>query len=102
MRFLFYILLLIQLVYTQSWNNHPELIWKTFETEHFIFHYHEGTERTVSEAAFVSEKIYKPITDYYDYRPKDKTTIVIKDTDDIENGTAFYYDNKFLLEDHHL
>ena len=101
MRYIVYILL-FNLIIAQSWHNHPELDWKTFETEHFVFHYHEGAEKTVSEAAFVAEKIYKPITDYYDYRPKTKTSIVIKDTDDIANGTAFYYDNKLEIWAHPL
>ena len=97
-----YIILFFQFIYSQSWFNHPELNWKTFETDHFIFHYHEGTEKTVSEAAFVAEKIYKPITDYYDFRPKDKTTIVIRDSDDFSNGTAYYYDNKLEIWAHPL
>ena len=79
MRYFLYILL-VSSIFSQSWYNHPELIWKTYETDHFIFHYHEGTERTVSEAALVAENIYKPITDYYDFSPKTKTTIVIKDS----------------------
>jgi len=102
LRILFSILFLLQLGYTQSWYNHPELVWKTFETEHFIFHYHEGTEKTVNEAAYVAEAIYAPITDYYDYRPETKTTIIIKDTDDIANGTAYYYDNKLEIWAHPL
>ena len=96
MRYYIYILL-ASCILSQSWYNHPELVWKTYETEHFIFHYHEGTENTVSEAAKVAERIYKPITDYYDFRPKNKTTIVIKDTDDFANGTAYYYDNKLEI-----
>ena len=96
MRYLIYIILMSN-IFSQSWYNHPELIWKTYETEHFIFHYHEGTENTVTEAAIVAENIYKPITDYYDFRPKTKTTIIIKDTDDFANGTAYYYDNKLEI-----
>jgi hypothetical protein len=26
--------------------NHPELDWSTFETEHFVVHFHQGTRRT--------------------------------------------------------
>tara|TARA_Y100001970_G_scaffold124989_1_gene154780 strand:- start:7501 stop:10494 length:2994 start_codon:yes stop_codon:yes gene_type:complete len=96
------IFILFSFIFSQSWYNHTELNWRTFETDHFIFHYHEGTENTVSEAAFVAEKIYKPITDYYDFRPKTKTVIIIKDTDDISNGTAFYYDNKLEIWAHPL
>jgi hypothetical protein len=102
MKYIFYIIILINVILTQTWHNHPELKWKNFETEHFIFYYHEGTERTVSEAAYVAEKIYKPITDYYNYKPTTKTSIVIKDTDDIANGTAYYYDNKLEIWAHPL
>ena len=52
------IFILFSFIFSQSWYNHTELNWRTFETDHFIFHYHEGTENTVSEAAFVAEKIY--------------------------------------------
>ena len=59
------------------WYNHPELEWRTLETEHFKIHYHQATERSAREAAEVAEYVYKPITDLYDFRPKNKTEIVI-------------------------
>ncbi len=90
-------ILFFSMIITQSLYNHPELIWKTFETKNFIFHYHEGCESTVNEAAYVAEKIFNPITDYYNYKPSSKTTIVIKDTDDFSNGIAYYYDNKIEI-----
>ena len=31
--------------------NHPELEWKTIETQHFKIHFHQGTERSAREAA---------------------------------------------------
>ena len=34
---------------------HPELEWRTIETEHFFIHYHEGTERTARVAALALE-----------------------------------------------
>ena len=30
---------------------HPELVWKTLETEHFLVHFHDGSERTAQEVA---------------------------------------------------
>ena len=96
MKYIFYIILITSL-FSQSIYNHPELIWKTFETKNFIFHYHQGTENTVNEAAYVAENIYEPITNYYQYRPDEKTVIIIKDTDDFSNGTAYYYDNKIEI-----
>ena len=73
---------LISLLLSQSWFNHPELKWKTLESEHFLVHYHNGSKRTAEEALKVAEFVYTPITDMYKYRPKQKTSIVIKDTDD--------------------
>ncbi len=74
--------------------NHPELEWLTFETEHFFVHYHDGTEWTAKEAAKIAETIYPLVTDFYDFEPSDKTELIIKDTDDIANGAAYYFDNK--------
>ncbi len=77
--------------------NHPELKWYTFESEHFIFHYHEGTERSARMALTVSEEIYPYVTGLYQWAPKEKTQIIIQDTDDYANGGAYYFDNKIVL-----
>src|SRR6056297_2661109 len=77
--------------------NHPELTWHTVETDHFIFHYHDGTEWTVQQAMTVAESVYPHVTGLYDWEPKEKTHIVIQDTDDYANGGAYYFDNKILL-----
>ena len=89
--FIYYFL---SVVFSQSWHNHPELNWQTFETEHFVFYFHDETERSANEAAEIAEKIYKPITDLYQFYPDDKTSIIVKDVDDIANGAAYYFDNK--------
>ena len=94
---IFYPLLLLSCSLAQSWHNHPELEWQTFETEHFIFHYHNETERSCREAATVAENIYFPITQFYDFEPDSKTHIILKDTDDYANGAAYYYDNKIEI-----
>ena len=77
--------------------NHSELEWKTFETENFIFHFHNGTERTAKEGALVAEAIYPNITKLYDFEPLQKTQIVFLDTDDYSNGAAYFYDNKIEI-----
>ena len=81
----------------QSLYNHPELNWQSFETEHFIIHFHDETENSARESAAVAEHIYGPITDYYDYQPRDKTQIILKDTDDYSNGAAYSFDNKIEI-----
>lgn len=74
--------------------NHPELEWFTIETEHFMVHYHAGTERTASLTAKIAEDIYEPITSLYQYEPDTKISFIIRDHDDNSNGAAFYLDNK--------
>ena len=77
--------------------NHPELHWKTFETEHFVVHFHQGTKRTALLVGKIAEEIYPHITGLYDYRPKDKIHFIIKDTDDYSNGGSFFFDNKIEI-----
>ena len=42
----------------QSWYNHSEIDWQSFDTEHFVVHFHEGTELMAREAAAIAENIY--------------------------------------------
>ncbi len=74
--------------------NHPELRWETIETDHFVVHYHQGTERTANLVAKIAEEIYPHITGLYQQWPKEKTHFIIRDTDDYSNGGAFFYENK--------
>ena len=80
-----------------QWDNHPELNWETIETEHFVIHFHQGTERSAREAAEVAEYVYQPIVDLYDFIPKSKTDIVIQDVDDYSNGAAFFFENRIEI-----
>ena len=77
--------------------NHPEFNWKTIETEHFKVHFHDETEMSAREAATVAETIYLPITEFYDFRPSNKTHLILIDPDDYSNGAAYYYDNKIKI-----
>jgi len=77
--------------------NHPELRWFTFETEHFIFHYHKGTEKTANRFANTAEQVYDTITKLYNYYPPEKLHIIINDYEDYANGGAYYYNNKISL-----
>lgn len=77
--------------------NHPELRWFTFETEHFIFHFHNGTEQSANRFASVAEHVYDTITKLYNYRPQEKMRIIINDYEDYANGGAYFYNNKINL-----
>jgi Tol biopolymer transport system component len=76
---------------------HPELNWKTIETEHFYVHYHDGAERTARVVAKIAEEIYAPVTSLYDHKPDQKVSFIIRDYDDISNGAAYFYENKIEL-----
>ena len=89
--------LVLSLAYGQVQYNHPELNWHTFETDHFKIHFHDETEMTAREAATVAEKIYLPITEFYEYEPEHKTHLILIDPDDYSNGAAYYYDNKIMI-----
>lgn len=77
--------------------NHPELEWFSFESEHFIYHYHAGTEQTARMVLRVAEEMYPYVTSVYDFEPATKTQVIIMDTDDYANGGAYYFENKILL-----
>jgi hypothetical protein len=95
--FLLILLLCATTLFAQEAPHHPELEWKTVESEHFIYHYHPGTEWSVQMAMKVSESVYPYVTGLYGWEPKEKTQIVIQDTDDYANGGAYYFDNKIMI-----
>lgn len=95
--FLLFALLAAVTLFAQNEPHHPELEWKTLETEHFIFHFHPGTEWSVQMAMKVSESVYPYVTGLYNWEPKEKTQIIIQDTDDYANGGAYYFDNKIMI-----
>jgi len=73
---------------------HPELKWYTFDTPHFVVHYHQGTQRTAFLAAKIIEDIYPGVTALYNFEPKEKVHLIIKDVDDYSNGGAYFFNNK--------
>lgn len=77
--------------------NHPELEWKTIETEHFFVHYHPEARRTARVIAKIAEDIHVPLTAFYDYEPDTKVHWIIRDHEDYSNGASFYYDNKIEI-----
>jgi Tol biopolymer transport system component len=97
-----FIFIFIVLAYTLAFSqdeeqNHPELDWLSFTTEHFVVHFHQGTYRTASLVGEIAEDIYLPVTNLYHYRPDGKIHFIIKDTDDFSNGGAFFFDNKIEI-----
>ncbi|MCB2212452.1 hypothetical protein KQI52_10110 [bacterium] len=77
--------------------NHPELVWKTMETEHFYVHYDTTATRTAMTVAKIGDEIYETVTRLYEYEPDTKVHLIVKDTDDYANGGAYYYNNKIWI-----
>ena len=77
--------------------NHPELEWRTLESDHFLVHYHNGSKRTAEATLEIAEFVYLPATEMYQYTPDQKTHIIIRDTDDFSNGSAYFFDNKIEI-----
>lgn len=78
----------------EDFASHPELKWRTIETEHFLINYSQGTERTANLVAKIAEEVYPHVTGLYQYHPQNKTEFIIRDTDDYANGGAYFFDNK--------
>ncbi len=96
-KFLIVILLFSGTLQAQFYQyNHPELEWKSFDTEHFSIHFHQGAKRTAYLVAQIAEDIHPHLTELYDYEP-DRIHFIIKDTDDYSNGGAFFFDNKIEI-----
>jgi Tol biopolymer transport system component len=76
---------------------HPELDWRTIETQHFLVHYHTGAERTANTIAKIAEEIYGPITSLYNYVPDQKVNFVVNDASDVANGATDYFGNRIEI-----
>ncbi len=66
----------------------PDLAWYTQETEHFLFHYHDGTENAVNDFVQHAEKIHQRLTRFFDWQPRAKTHVILNDHFDSANGNA--------------
>ncbi len=68
--------------------NHPELVWMNFETEHFKIIYHQGIEALADEVAMIAEQVYRPITQDLGVEPPRRTAIIVTDYLDYSNGLS--------------
>ncbi len=73
--------------------NYPQVKWLTTETEHFVIHYHKGVEWTARKVSLVAETAFDRVTKIYDYVPRGKTHIFVRDLEDRANGFAVWHLN---------
>ena len=74
----------------------PDLKWHTIETNHFLFHYHDGLEERARELIAKSDAIRKEVSAYFDWTPKDKTHVIFNDHLDISNASATPFPNNTI------
>lgn len=66
----------------------PQQQWKTTSTEHFYIHYVEGHEGLALKAARAAERAHRLLHNKLQWRPGDKTHVVLSDEVDLANGRA--------------
>ncbi|MDA8100798.1 MAG: BamA/TamA family outer membrane protein [Nitrospiraceae bacterium] len=67
----------------------PSFVWTTLETPHFLIHYHQGGEEIAQRAAVLAEDIHSRLAPRLRWEPKDRTQLVLIDSTDFANGSAF-------------
>src|SRR4051812_49399995 len=70
-----------------SWVD-PSLNWRTIETQHFLVHFAEQYRQQARSAAAAAERVYPVVTSLLDWRPRNRTHLVILDSADFANGSA--------------
>jgi Tol biopolymer transport system component len=91
--------------------NHPEIDWKYYETEHFVFYYSPETEFSARYLVKIAEDIYDHHAKLFNYDLPKKQNVVLLDTEDYSNGfaapqfdwvtiwvTHLYYDRRGRLD----
>ena len=67
---------------------HPELKWKTIESEHFNIHYHQGIEDIAKRGASIAEQVRPILMKQVDLDTLPRIDIVFTAEDEIMNGFA--------------
>jgi Tol biopolymer transport system component len=77
----------------------PSFTWSTFETRHFLIHYHQGEEDIAKRAAVIAEDVHDRLTPRVKWAPQDKTRLVLVDSTDASNGltTTFPFNSITLF-----
>ncbi len=78
----------------------PGLDWKTIESEHLYVHYAEGNKDLAERALVIAEIAHERLTKSLNWKPIEKTHLVLSDESDQPNGFAspifFNYSVLFL------
>lgn len=85
-RVVFFLLLISGPLHAASF--HPYFGWRTIDTEHFSVHYHNKLEETAQKAARLLEEAHAQLSPKYQWKPWDRTQVLLTDQNDDANGMA--------------
>ena len=80
--------LFLFLISFQVQGANPDLEWKTYETENFLIHYPEKLSSLVVKVAAYSQASHASLSEFFAWKPSDKTHVVMVDDFDQSNGYA--------------
>ncbi|MFH1147185.1 MAG: peptidase S9 [Pseudomonadota bacterium] len=66
----------------------PSFRFRSVETDHFVIHFHQGTEELGKRCAHLAEDIHLRLSTDLQWCPMEKTQIVVVDATDFANGLA--------------
>ncbi len=66
----------------------PGLDWKTIESEHLYVHYADGNKKLAERALAITEVAHQRLTSELNWKPIEKTHLVLSDESDQPNGFA--------------
>jgi len=76
----------------------PGFRFSTIETDHFVIHFHQGTEEIAYRAARIAEDVHIRVAPLLRWTPAEKTQVVLLDSSDFANGmtTVLPYNMMYL------
>lgn len=66
----------------------PGLTWQTLHTPHFAIHFHDGEQDLATRVARIAEQGHADLTTRLNWRPRERTDIILTDRFDFSNGWA--------------
>lgn len=75
----------------------PAAGWQTIQTEHFRVHHPEAITDIAARASGILEEIYPALTEKWDWRPWNRTEVVLLDNTDDSNGFSSVLPYNWML-----
>ncbi len=66
----------------------PRFRFSTIQTDHFVIHFHQGTDKIAAKLAQMSEEAHAKLCPAFQWWPTEKTQVVLIDDTDLANGGA--------------